>query len=214
MDYKFMKRAKVFITLAILGSFVPSVCLAAVGCTLNDPDRDIRRVFPESTGYKTSFITVKERGKEELWKEIEEKLGDKLDPVYEAEDVPYSYYTVLKGKEVIGRMHGVNQKGTYGGMQLILATDLEGKIVEFYYQKISSPESRKFRDKSFTKQFLGLTLEDFYKGKLGIEDPSDKSHEDFEATLRGIKKNLILLDAFMLDNRYDLIYNNAKDRIK
>ena len=49
---------------------------AAVGCTLNDPDRDIKRIFPESTGYKTEFITIEEKGGEALGKEIERKLGD------------------------------------------------------------------------------------------------------------------------------------------
>ena len=114
-----------------------SASYAAVGCSLNDPDRDIQRIFPEATNYKTEFIAIKEKGGEALLEEIEEKLGDKLDSVYEALDVPYSYYTVLKGKETIGYVHGVNQKGTYGGMQIILASDLEGKIIDFYYQKLS-----------------------------------------------------------------------------
>jgi len=184
---------------------------AAVGCTLNDPDRDVKRLFPSSTGYKTTFYTIKEQGGEKLAKEIEEKLGDKLDPIYESIDVPYAFYTVLKGKEVIGRIHGVNQKGTYGGMQLILATDLEGRIIALYYQKISSPEAKKFRDTSFTQQFVGLTLSDFYhhddlRGMTcpsdniaKIQDPSTEHQQDFKSSIRGIKKNLILLDKFILN---------------
>lgn len=175
--------------------------LAAVGCTLNDPDRDVKRLFPQSTGYKTIFVTIQERGGEALQKRIEEKLGDAFDPIYEGIDVPYAYYDVLKGKEVIGRIHGVNQKGTYGGMQIILATDLDGRIQDFYYQKISSPESRRFRDTSFTRQFTGLGLEDFYNKDITIADPSEQNHEDYVATLRGVKKNLILLDIFMFDQK-------------
>lgn len=199
---------------------------AAVGCSLNDPDRDVKRLFPESTGYKTQFITIEEKGGKALAQEIEKKLEDKLDPIYESLDVPYAYYTVLKGKEAIGRIHGVNQKGTYGGMQLILATDLEGKIISFYYQRISSPEAKKFRNSSFTNQFKGLTLADFYhhdamKGmecesdKIAkIKDPTDKSHDDFKATLRGIKKNLILLDILFLDGKYDETFNKASETLK
>lgn len=184
---------------------------AAVGCTLNEPDRDVRRLFPESTGYKTQFISLEERGGETLASEIEQKLGDNLNPIYESPDVPYAYYTVLKGREAIGRIHGVNQRGTYGGMQLILATDLEGKILSFYYQKISSPEAAQFRASSFTGQFKGLTLGDFYRHDAmkgldriaEINSPTDKSDDDFKATLRGIKKNLILLDIFFLERKYD-----------
>jgi len=175
---------------------ITGAAYAAVGCSLNDPDRDVKKIFPESSGYKTSFVTIKEKGGEVLKKKIEEELGDTLEPVYENIDVPYAYYTVLKGRDIIGYIHGVNQKGKYGGMQLIMATDLTGKILNFYYQKMSSPEAKKFMDQSFTNQFIGLTLDDFMKGNLSVKDHSQESHQDFQATLRGLKKNLILLEEF------------------
>jgi len=202
---------------------MPKVIFAAVGCTLSDPDRDIKRFFPESTGYKTDFITVKQRGGDILIKEVEEKLKDKLDPIFETADVAHAYYTVLKGEKIIGRVHGINQKGIYGGMQLILATDLEGRILEFYYQKISSLEANKFKSKEFTDQFKGLTLADFYhhdsvretaseSGRIAkIKDPSGKSSADFKITLRGIKENLILLDIFWLNRKYDNYFNKIKN---
>jgi len=178
---------------------------AAVGCTLNDPDRDIKRLFPKATNYKTQFITIKERGDKKLAEEIEAKLKDKLEPVYESLDVPYAYYTILQNKETIGYVHGVNQKGMYGGIQIILATDPNGVIMDFFYQKLASPESKKFRDKKFTRQFVGLSLADFYTKDLKkkIKDPSKNSADDYFATLRGIRKNLILHDEFKLNNRYD-----------
>jgi len=186
----------------------------AVGCTLNNPDRDIKRLFPKATNYRTEFITIKDHGGKELAREIEAKLKDKLEPRYERIDVPYAYYTVLRKKETIGYVHGVNQRGTYGGMQLILTTDPNGVIIDFHYQKISSPESKKFRDKKFTKRFKGLTLADFYKVEpiKKIKDPSEKSSKDFLATLRGIRKNLILHDEFKLNNRYDkFFYRKQKE---
>jgi hypothetical protein len=200
----------------ILTAFVALVgtqsVFGAVGCTLNNPDRDIKRLFRKATNYKTEFISIKEHGGEELAKEIEAKLKDKLEPRYESLDVPYAYYTVLSRKETIGYVHGVNQKGMYGGLQLILATDPNGKILDFYYQKISSPESKRFRDKQFTKQFVGLTLAEFYKQDLTkkIKDPSKKSAEDYLATLRGVKKNLILHDEFKLNNKYDKHFHSEK----
>jgi hypothetical protein len=187
---------------------VPAWAIAAVGCTLNDPDRDIRRIFPEATGYRTGFVTIAERGGKALATKIETRLGEALDPVYEAIDVAYAYYTVLKGEAVIGFVHGVNQKGKYGGMQIILATDLKGAIVGFYYQKMTSPEAGRFRSDAFTGQFKGLTVADFdlYRSARAedrarspvnrIKDPSKKNPEDFRATLRGVMKNLILLEEF------------------
>ncbi len=191
------------------------ISFAAVGCTLNDPDRDIKRMFPGYTGYRTEFITIEERGGEKLKKEVEERLEDKFDTIYETIDVPYAYYIIMKGKDVIGRVHGVNQKGMYGGMQIILATDNDGRIIDFYYQNLSSPEAAKFRNKLFTDQFKGLTLEDFYKCDepgsrvSAIKDPTEKNEEDFKATIRGAKKSLILLDEFMLDKKYDAAYDRS-----
>lgn len=196
-----MKNTIKVLMFVLIPMFFVTVAYAAVGCSLNDPDRDVLRIFPESTGYKTTFVTIKEKGGEPLKKQIEERFQDKLEPVYESIDVPYAFYTVLKGKEAVGYIHGVNQKGKYGGMQLIIATDLKGKIVSFYYQKMSSPEAGKFMDTKFTSRFSGLSLEDFIKGDLSIRDPSANSPEDFRATLRGLKKNLILLDTLLLSNK-------------
>ena len=203
--------ARIILIFLLLCTFYGN-SLAAVGCTLNDPDRDIKRMFPESTGYRTDFITLKERGGETLQKEVEEKLGSKLDPIYESLDVAYAYYTVLKDSKVIGYVHGVNQKGKYGGLQVILATDPGGKIIGFYYQRISSPEAQKFKQKAFADKFIGLSLSDFYArdGRASkIADPSKNSPEDFRATLRGIKKNLILLDEFLLAGKHDKYYQTG-----
>lgn len=193
--------------LFVLSSF------AATGCTLNDPDRDIIRIFPQSTGYRTEFIRIDDRGGQPLLQEIEKKLNGPVDPTYESSDVPYAYYVVLKGTEVIGRVHGLNQKGMFGGMQLIVATNPEGVIVGFYYQKLSSPEAKKFRTKKFTNLFIGLSLADFYEyaykktGKVSeISSPSVDFAEDFSNTIRGLTKNLIQLDVFYLDRKFDSEY--------
>jgi len=199
-------RKILFSFLFLFGIYINS--FAAVGCSLDDPDRDVERLFPASTGYLTKFVTLKEIGGQAVLDKIEDRLGDKFDPVYEDLDVTYVYYVVLKDKDPIGYIHGVNQKGRYGVLQIVVATDLEGKIISFYYQRISSSESSKFRATKFTSQFKGLTLPDFYKynitdnslseGRItGITDPSVNNPEDFRATLRGIKKDLILLDVFL-----------------
>jgi len=183
---------------------------AAVGCSLNDPDRDVIRLFPTATSYRTEFVSIEERGGDTLAARVEVALGDELDDVFESLDVPYAYYTVLTGTDPIGRIHGVNQKGMYGGMQLILATDMTGVIKAFYYQRLSSPESGRFRNEDFTSGFVGLTLDDLLvlnaavpggdaelPDRLAIiKDPSEESREDFEATVRGLTKNLILLHEF------------------
>ena len=181
--------------------------VAAVGCTLNDPDRDILRIFPDATNYLTEFIAISDRGGEELAADLEAALDDTLDPVYESLDVAYAYYTVLAGSDTIGRVHGVNQKGEFGGMQIILATTPEGDIIDMYYQRLSSPHAGLLRSDEFTDGFLGLELGDFClftesgEGPVAaIEDPTDGASPDVDATIRGVMKNLFLLNAFHLDS--------------
>ncbi len=187
---------------------------AAVGCDLNDPDRDVKRFFPESTGYKTLYVSISKKGGEALLKEIERRLGENFKGLFETIDIPYTMYLVYKGSELIGYIHGVNQKGQYGGIQVFLALDLEGNIKAFYFQKLTSKNARLFRDAKFGQQFVGLNLKDFYNydvvsgkelvaGKISqIKNPSPESDADFRAALRATKKNLILVDEFLFGNRY------------
>jgi hypothetical protein len=198
--------------LIVLSSSV--LLYAAVGCDLNDPDRDVKRLFPESTGYKTLYVGINKKGGEPLLRRIEERLGDKFKGLFESMDVPYTMYQIFQGTELIGYIHGVNQKGQYGGIQVFLALDREGTIKAFYFQKLTSRAAALFRGENFGRQFIGLSLKDFYgydvlsgkeavPGKVGrITCPDPGAEGDFRAALRATKKNLILVDEFLLNNAF------------
>jgi len=185
---------------------------AAVGCDLNDPDRDVKRLFPGSTGFKTLYVSIAKKGGDELQRRIESRLGDKFTGLFETSDVPYTMYEVYKGADLIGYIHGVNQKGTYGGLQVFLALDLQGVIRGFYFQKLTSRAAKAFRAPAFGAQFVGLSLKDFYaydvvSGKEDpagpvsrIKNPDPASEKDFRSALRAAKKNLVLVDEFLLGN--------------
>jgi hypothetical protein len=201
--------------LALFASFLACrVLLAAVGCDLNDPDRDVKRLFPDSTGYKTIYVSIAKKGGAELLRSIEDRLGDRFQGLFETADVPYTMYEVYRGEVLIGYIHGVNQKGSFGGLQVFLAFDLGGTIRAFYFQKLTAKDARAFRDPAFGRQFEGLSLKDFYgydvrsgretpPGPVGrIRNPAPESEADFRAVLRAVKKNLILVDEFLLGNRH------------
>lgn len=46
-----------------------------MGCDLNDPDRDVARLFPESTGYKTVYVSIAKKGGKSLLSKIEKNWG-------------------------------------------------------------------------------------------------------------------------------------------
>jgi hypothetical protein len=215
-----MKRSSlIFLVLAMLA--IPAAPLfAAVGCDLNDPDRDVARLFPGSTGYKTNYVSIDQRGGPALLSQVEDRLGDKFHGLFETIDVPYTLYEVFKGKDKIGYIHGVNEKAQYGGIQVFVVLDLDGVIKNFYFQKLTSKYGKELRDPKFGEQFVGLTLKDFYNydvltgktsGQSGvgrIKNPVPEAEPDFKAALRGTKKNLILVDEFILGNKY-LQYHQA-----
>lgn len=199
--------------LALAAALAP-LLRAAVGCDLNDPDRDVKRLFPASTGYKTLYVSIARRGGDDLLRRIEARLGDRFTGLFETADVPYTMYEIYKGAELIGYIHGVNQKGTYGGLQVFLALDTAGVIRGFYVQKLTSKAAKEFRAPAFGAQFLGLSLEPFYRYDVvrGTEDPPGPvsrianpdpgSEKDFRAILRAVKKNLVLVDEFLLGNAH------------
>jgi hypothetical protein len=217
-----MKRL-ILITMA-MATFGSSGLLAAVGCDLNDPDRDVKRLFPESTGYKTVYVSIDKKGGDALLREIESRLGDGFKGLYETIDVPYTMYRIYKGSEIVGYIHGVNQKGHYGGIQVFLALDLEGTIKAFYVQKLTSKGAKAFRGEAFGREFQGLSLKDFYRydvvsgketppGKIGaIKNPAPDSPDDFAVIMRAVKKNLILVDEFLLDNKHLQYFKSAEGR--
>jgi hypothetical protein len=212
LTYGISKKAMAFTLSVAISAFLIALAgyssaWGAVGCDLNDPDRDVARLFPESTGYKTIYTSVAQKGGERLLAKIEKRLGDKFHGIYETIDVPYTIYEIFANKKKIGYIHGVNQKGQFGGIQVFLSLDLEGRIKAFYIQKMTSQYAKALRDAKFGKQFIGLTLKDFdlydvtsgkASGKVGaIKNPAPEAEADFRAALRATKKNLILMDEFV-----------------
>jgi hypothetical protein len=207
-------KNKQWIMTGLLLAFMAASLPAAVGCDLNDPDRDVRRLFPGATGFKTLYVTISQKGGAEMLQRIETRLGDKFKGLYETADVPYTMYQIFKGKELIGYIHGVNQKGEYGGIQVFLALDLQGAIRAFYFQKLTGQYAKMLRADEFGRQFVGLNLDDFaaYDVPAGlarpgsrvaaIRNPAPQAEGDFRAALRGAKKNLILIDEFLLGNKF------------
>jgi len=208
--------------LAVL--FTADISYAATGCDLNDPDRDVKRLYPESTGYKTYYYSISKKGGAALLKKVEERLGDTFKGIYETADVPNTIYEIRVKDKITGYIHGVNQKGKYGGIQVFLTFDTGGVIRSFYIQKLTGKDAALFRAPAFGKQFEGLGLKEFYRYSIqkkvfimppetaapGIKDPSG-SPDDYYAILRAIKKNLILMDEYLFNNSH-LKFNEKSEQ--
>jgi hypothetical protein len=204
---------------------------AAIGCTLSNPAQDLKYLFPEMTSFKEENKELnKMKDGQKLFQNLKERLGSDLDPVYETYDTPYTVYTVFKGEEVIGIVHGVNVPGKGGVIQVFLHTDPKtAEIKNFFFQRLESPAAKALKNKEFRAKFTELTLADFYKhdyykvadpktekDKVAkIESPvqDEKARPDFDATIRGIRKNLILLDMFVYELKSEPYYERSKEAL-
>lgn len=204
---------------------------AAVGCTLTNPGRNLKYLYPAMTTYREQVrqLDTMKDGKE-MFEALEKRLGSDLDPVYETVETPYTLYTVFRGDEMIGIVHGVNVPGKGGVIQIFLAVDPKtAQIRTLVFQRLESPAARQLKAKGFRAQFEGLTVADFYKhdyyavagppgdkDKVGrIENPVKEAdaRQDFLATVRGVRKDLILLDMFIFQRRHEPFYQRAQEAI-
>jgi hypothetical protein len=206
----------------------PRPGLAAIGCTLSSPARDLKYLYPDMTTYKEELKEFpRMHDGAALFAALRARLGSSLDPIYETYETPYTVYSVFKGESKIGVVHGVNVPGKGGVIQVFLAMNpVTAEITNFFFQRLESPVARELRGKDFRAQFAGLTLGDFYKhdyyeavqpgakaDKLATMKPpsiDSSGHPDHAATLRAIKKNLILLDFFVFERRFEPHFDRAR----
>jgi hypothetical protein len=221
-----MKRVIVLAAALLVAAPLPT--FAAIGCTLSNPSQDLKYLFARMTSYKEDlkeFPRLKDGA--ELFSALGVRLGSDLDPIYETYETPYTVYSVFEGKKKVGVVHGVNVPGKGGVIQVFLSTDpQDGAIRRFFFQRLESPAARALKSKDFRTQFEGLTLADFYKHDYYVavapEAPADKvarikppelslgGKPDYDAALRGIRKNLILLDFFIYGRRFEPFYERAR----
>lgn len=221
-----MKHVFAFLILTVVAA--PQQLFGAIGCTLSNPAEDLKYLYPEITTYKeelNEFPRLKDGAK--LFEGLKARLGSDLDPIYETYETPYTVYSVFKGQTKIGVVHGVNVPGKGGVIQVFLSMDpLTAEIKSFFFQRLESPAARELRSKDFRAQFAGLNLGDFYKHDYyaAVEPgasadkiaaikppPLDRNGQpDYAASLRGIRKNLILLDFFVFKRRFEPYFEKAR----
>ena len=216
------------IVMFILALLLPQTIFGAIGCTLSNPAEDLKYLYPEMTTFKEDlkeFPRLTDGAA--LFKGLKSRLGSDLDAIYETYETPYTVYSVFKGATKIGIVHGVNVPGKGGVIQVFLSLDpVTAEIRSFFYQRLESPAAKQLRSKEFRAQYAGLTLADFYKhdyyAKVQPASKADKvaaikppvvdanGKPDYEASVRGIRKNLILLDYFIYGQRFEPFFVRAQ----
>ena len=220
-------HTSILVTAAAVAFVSPA--FAAIGCTLGNPAADLKHLYPEMTSYRE--VTREFRSFKDgpvLYEKLATRVG-KLDPIYEAYETPYTLYSVFNGEKRVGFVHGVNVPGSGGVIQLFVATEPEtAKIRTLFFQRLESPASKALRDKAFRARFTGVTLGDFYRHEYyAVAEPGAKADTlspllkapaeltgdgaaDFSSAMRGLYKNLLLLDILAYDMRHEPFYERAR----
>jgi len=236
MNDKKRRTEKFLVFILALGLLIP-ICLepraasAAIGCALSNPLQDLNYLYPQMTSYKEELQDFsKMKDGRALYRALNERLGSDLDQLYEGYGTPYTVYTIFKGNEIIGLVHGVNVPGEGGLIQVILSMDPKsGAIRRVFFQRLESRAAQALRRNEFLDQFSQLTLADFYQHDYyQIAEPSspkdriarirnpvagDKGTGDYDATIRGVRKNLILLDFFVYNRRAEPFYQQTRSKL-
>lgn len=231
------RQAKKSIELPLAAGMLILLCVtprpanAAVGCALTNPVQDLRYLYPQMTSYKEEVRDLSQmKDGRALYRALNERLGSDLDQLYEGFGTPYTLYTVFKGNVLIGIVHGVNVPGEGGLIQVILSMDPKsGSIRKLSFQRLESRASEALRKKAFLDQFVELNLADFYKHDYyqiaGVRSAQDriahiknpvagqKGGNDFRAIIRGVRKNLILLDFFIYNRKFEPFYQQTRSRL-
>jgi len=187
--------------IAIIGwllGLVVTPASGAVGCSLANPDSDIRRFFPEMSHYDVNYVSFENQNPNGLI-ELELALGDDLEPVYETADVPFTLYTVTGPQGRLGYVFGTNQKGEFSNIQVIAVTNSDLSLREIYIQRLRSPYWETLQGDEFLSQLSSLPLESFpdfsacYSGgdcaDVPVTDPTNgAATEDYRAILRAVAK--------------------------
>lgn len=182
---------------AFIFAMSPLAAQAAVSCTLDHPDRDVRRLVPESTTYRVRELIPFRHGPKDLMRVIERELQQgKLDKEYETAETPYTFYAVYKETTMLALILGINARVSNGPMQLFVVYDKNGKIRDVYVQKISADDATAFRSKFYREQYRKFSLDHLPEESEvlpPLRSPSAVTLRDHDAFRRAVKYSALLV---------------------
>ena len=150
---RLLKFKKIIIMLAIalgLAIYFPLSSFAAV-CVFRFPDRDVYKLYPKATNYKSVIKKIDKDAKEKC----EVFLGKPLD----SDETELTFYEIYKGKELIGMIHPHAERGEYGTIEVVWAFTLDGKIMDFVIQRDREKKGKELNGPEFRKQFSGKNID-------------------------------------------------------
>lgn len=148
MTYQKLMIRVVLVTSALM---ICNGALAQANCSLRNPDRQIYKIFPNASSYRTIVARVDDEKKNE----IEATVGSAL---ARTDLGKHTIYVVLKDSVPIGFVHARMEIGTRGSIELVWALDLDLNIKEFSVQVSRERNTKAIESDKFKKKLVGRNL--------------------------------------------------------
>lgn len=148
MSYQTLMLRTLFVASAIM---ICSDAIAQANCALRNPDRQIYKIFPDASSYRTIVARVDDKKKDA----IEVIVGS---PLARTDLGKHTIYVVLRGSVPIGFVHARMEIGTRGSIELVWALDLDLNIKAFSVQVSRERNTKAIQSDEFKKKLVGRNL--------------------------------------------------------
>lgn len=201
------------LSLILLAAALCSSVHAQAFCALRDPNRQIYKLFPKATSYRSIVRTVD--------KDARLQVGTRLPFTLHFNELGrHTLYIPMRGDEILGLVHVRSEAGRWGLVEVAWGLDLDLRVLNFEFQRcrdrqrkaLEAPDVRtKLAGAGFSSLRAMLTERGDALAPAGL--PVDAAAADLALTLirNGLKtiaateaawmKDLIQLRAMALANR-------------
>ncbi|MEO0113823.1 MAG: hypothetical protein ABIK80_07710 [candidate division WOR-3 bacterium] len=168
---------KLFLSLLITEIIFAGVCI------WRNPDKDIKKIFPKATGYKSIIRRYDKKEKEKIKKFINKEL----DP----DETEFTFYQIFLGKKRIGTVLTHTEKGQYGAIEVVIGLDTLNRVQKVLIQRDREIKSKELRSENFLNQFTGKSFQDTIEINKTIK-PIKGAEKASKAIAFSVKKMLIV----------------------
>ncbi len=152
-------------------------------CVWRNPDKDIKKIFPKATGYKSIIRRYDKKEKEK----IETFINKELDP----DETEFTFYLIFSNKKRIGTVLTHTEKGQYGAIEVVIGLDSLNKVQKVLIQRDREVKSKELRSENFLNQFIGKSFQDALEINKTIK-PIKEAEKASKAIAFSVKKMLII----------------------
>jgi hypothetical protein len=157
-------------------------------CPWRQPEADLKAFFPEATGY---------RAETRILSGLRLELAERLGRTPTGDENALRLYRVYRDTAPVGTILTRRAKGSYGAIELVLATDTNRIVRAMRLQRLREPESIAgvLQDARWQSSFVGKTSQDVCQVGRDIGSVPTEALNSAQAVSDGIRSLLVLLSA-------------------